>query len=87
MHKKKRSLSLTHEGEMKIIVNASQNLTLLMIKHEDVLNETFKKDASNEKFNVIDVAYACNKIFKDSNRLPLKEGKQDVTDLQQSNQC
>ena len=42
VHKKKRSLSLIHAGEMKRIVNASQNLTLLMIKHRDVLNETFQ---------------------------------------------
>ena len=31
-HMKKTSFSLIHVGEMKRIVNASQNLTLLMIK-------------------------------------------------------
>ena len=31
-HKKTTSLSLVHASEMKRIVNASQNLTLLMIK-------------------------------------------------------
>ena len=44
-HKKKTSLSLIHAGEMKRIVNASHNSTLLMIKHKDVLNKTFQKDA------------------------------------------
>lgn len=32
-HKKKTSLSLIHAGEMKRIMNASHNLTLLIIKH------------------------------------------------------
>ena len=69
---------------MTIIVNASQNLTLLMIKHKDVLNETFQKYASNKKVNFIKFSYACNEMFHDSNRLPLKGGKQDVKYLQQS---
>ena len=43
---------------MTIIVNASQNLTLLMIKHRDDLNEIFQKDASNEKVDFIEVSYA-----------------------------
>ena len=46
-HKKKRILSLIHAGEMKRIVNASQNLALLMFKHNEVLNETLQIDASN----------------------------------------
>ena len=37
-YNKKTSLSLIHAREMKRIVNASQNLTLLMIKQIDVLN-------------------------------------------------
>ena len=47
-HNKKKILSLIHAGEMKRIVNASHNLTMLMIKHRDVLNQTFKKYASNK---------------------------------------
>ena len=69
---------------MKKIVNASQNLTLLMIKHRDVLNETFQKDTSNEQVDFIEFSYACNNMFQDSNKLPLKGGKQDVKDLQPS---
>ena len=80
-HKKKKILSLIHAREMKRIVNASQNLTLLMIKHIDVLNQTFQKDASNEQVDFIEVDYACNDMFQDYNRLPLKGGEQDVTDL------
>ena len=55
VHKKNTSLSLIHVGEMKRIVNGSQNLKLLMIKHRDVLNQTFQKDASNEQFYFIKV--------------------------------
>ena len=72
-HKKKTSLSLIHAGEMKRIVNASNNLTLLMIKQRDVLNQTFQK-----------YAYAFNEMFQDSIRFPLKGGEQDVKHLQQS---
>ena len=73
-HNKNTSLSLIHAGDMKRIVDASQNLTLLMIKHRDVLNQTFQKDASNEQFDFIKVYYACNEMFQDSNKFPLKGG-------------
>ena len=49
---------------MERIVNASQNLTLLMIRQRDVLNQTFQK-----------YVYDCNDLFQDFNRLPLKEGE------------
>ena len=62
-HKNKTSLSLIHAREMKRIVNARQNLTLLMIKHRDVLNQNFQKYASNEKVDFTKVSYACNEIF------------------------
>ena len=48
-------------------MNASQNLTLLMIKHRDVLNQAFQKGALNEKVDFIEVDYACNEMFQDSN--------------------
>ena len=83
-HKKNTSLSLIHAREMKRIVNASQNLTLLMIKHRDVLNQTFQKDASNEQVDFINVDYSCNEMFQDSSRFPLKGGEKDVKHLQQS---
>ena len=63
VHNKKTILSLIHAREMKRIVNASRNFTLLTIKHRDVLNQTFQKDASNEQFDFIKVAYACNDMF------------------------
>ena len=62
-HKKKRILYLKHAGEMKRIVNASQNLALLMFKHSDVLNVTFQEDASNEKDDFTEVANFFNKMF------------------------
>ena len=81
VHNKKSILSLIHAGEMKRIVNASQNLALLMFNHSDVLNDTFQKDASNEQDDFIKVANVCNKMFQGSNMLPLKRGKQDKKDL------
>ena len=42
-----------------------QNLTLLMIKHRDVLNEPFQNDSLNEQVDFIKVAYACNQMFQD----------------------
>ena len=66
-HKKKVGLSLVHASEMRRIMNASQNLTLLMIKQRDVLNQTFQKDA-----------YACNELFHDVNGFPLKEGEKHL---------
>ena len=70
-HKKNTSLSLIHASEMKRIVNTSRNLTFLMIKQRDVLNQTFQKDD-----------YASNELFQDFNRLLLKEGEKDVKLLQ-----
>ena len=63
-HNNKTCLSLIHVSEMKRIVNECHNLTFLMIKQRDVLNQTFQK-----------YAYACNEFFQDVNRLPLKEGE------------
>ena len=40
-HKKKTGLSLLHASEMKRIVNASQNLTLLMIKKKICIESHF----------------------------------------------
>ena len=58
---------------MKRIVNASQKFSLLMFKHEDVVNEAFQGDASNENFDFIEVANGCDKMFQESNMLPFKE--------------
>ena len=82
-HKKNMGLSLMHAGQMKRIVNARQKISL-MFKHNDVLNETFQEDASNEQEDFIEVANVSNKMFQGSNMLPLKRGKQDEKGLQQS---
>ena len=62
-HSKKMNLSLMHAGKMKRIVNASQNFSLLMFKHQDVMNEVFQGDASNENSEFIEVANFCDKMF------------------------
>ena len=62
-HKKKTSFPLIHAGEMKRIENASQNLTLLMIKNRDALNQTFQKYALKEQVDLIEVDYSCNEMF------------------------
>lgn len=72
-----------HVGQMKRIMNASQNFTLLMFKHRDAVNQAFQGDASNEQFDFIEVANDCNKFFQGSNMLPPKRGKQDEEKLQQ----
>lgn len=48
-------------------MNASQNLTLLMIKQRDVLNHTFHKDT-----------YICNELFHNDNKFPLKQGEKHL---------
>lgn len=48
---------------MKRIVNASQNFALLMFKHQDVVNEGFQGDASNENSDSIKVGNGCDKMF------------------------
>ena len=61
-----------HAGKMKRIMNASQNFSLLMFKHNDVLNETFQEDEPNEKYDFIEVYNVCNKMLHGSNMFPLK---------------
>ena len=60
-HRKKLSISLVNAGQMKRLVNASQNLILLTIKQRDVLNHIFHKDA-----------YICNELFQNDNMFPLE---------------
>ena len=62
---------------MKMFVNASQNFTLLMIKHKYVdESEAFQGYESSLKSNFIEVANPCVKMFQESNMLPPKRGKQ-----------
>ena len=63
VHSKETSLSLMHVGQMKRIVNSVQKHYLLMFKHEDVVNEAFQGDASNENYDFIKVANGCEKMF------------------------
>ena len=70
-----------HAKQMKRIMNASQKFALLMIKHQDVVNEAFQGDSSNENYDLIEVYNGCDKMFQESNMLPFKKGKQDVVKL------
>jgi len=67
VHRKKLNISLVNVGQMKRLVNASQNLTLLMIKQRYVLNHTLHKDA-----------YICSELFQNDIMLPLKEGEKHL---------
>ena len=66
---------------MKRIANSSKTKLLLMFKHQDVVNEAFQGDASNEKFEFIEVDNGFDNIFLDSNMFPPKRGQQDVVKL------
>lgn len=83
MHRKKTSVSLMHARQMKKIVNASQNFSLLMFKHQDVVNEAFQGNASKEKYDFIEADNGCDKLFQGFNMLSPKRSKQDEEKLQQ----
>ena len=82
-HSKNMNSSLMHARQMKRIVNASQNYALLMFKHEDVVNEEFQGNASNENSDFIEVSNGYDNIFQESNVLHEKIGQQDLEKLQQ----
>jgi len=76
--------SLVNAGQMKRIVNASQNFAILMIKHEDVEeSKAFQGYESSLKSDFIEVSNSCDKMFQESNKLPPKRGKQNEVNLQQ----
>ena len=61
-HRKKLDTSLVNAGQMKRLVNASQNLTLMMIKQREVLHNPFQTNDD-----------VCNELFQLEIRLCLKE--------------
>lgn len=61
-HKKKLESSLLHAGQLKRLVNASQNLTLLMVKQQDFVQFPFHI-----------IANINDDMFQFDNSLPLKE--------------
>lgn len=83
-HNKKSHASLVNTGQIKRIVNASQNFAFLMIKHEDVEeSKAFQGYESSLKSDFIDVSNSCDKMFQESNMLPPKIGKQNEVNSQQ----
>lgn len=61
-HKKKLESSLVHVGQLKRLVNASQNLTLLMVKQQDFV-----------QFHFHIIADINDDMFKSDNSSSLKE--------------
>ena len=61
-HCKKLETSLVNAGQMKRFVNASQNLTLMMIKKREFLHNPFQTNAN-----------VCNELFQFESRLSLKK--------------
>ena len=83
-HCKKLNVSLVNGEKMKRFVNASQNFTLLLIKHKYVdESEAFQGYESSLKSDFIEVVNSCDKMFQESNMLPRKRGKQCEIHLHQ----
>ena len=81
-HTKKMNLSIINAGQMKRIVNVSQNFALLMIKHECVEeSKDFQGNDSSLKSDFIVVSNSCDKMFQNSNMFPPKRGKQNEVNL------
>ena len=62
--RKKLNLSLANAGQMKILVNASNNFVLLVIKpKDDAENESFQGCDAKIKTDLIEVVNTYDKIF------------------------
>ena len=83
-HTKKMNLSIINAGQMKRLVNASQNFVLLMIKpKKDVENEAFDGCDSKLKSSLFEVVNQYEDMFKEPKGLPPKRGVQHEIQLQQ----
>ncbi|MCY6525078.1 hypothetical protein, partial [Actinobacillus pleuropneumoniae] len=68
---------LVNARQMKILVNSSKNLVLLMIKPKnDIDYEAFDGCNSNLKINLVDVVNQYNEMFQESKGLLPKRGIQ-----------
>lgn len=71
VHNKKLNASLVNLEQMNRIDNASQNFSLLMLKHEDVDEcKALQEYDSSLKCHSIYVANASDKMFQELNMLP-----------------
>jgi hypothetical protein len=83
-HTKKMNLSLVNAGQMKILVNASKNFVLLMIKpKDDIENEVFQGCDAKLKSDLYEVVNQYDEMFKEPKGLPPKRGIQHEIQLQQ----
>jgi hypothetical protein len=83
-HTKKMNLSLTNDGQMKRLVNASKNLVLLMIKPKDNdEKEVFQGCDANLKSDLYEVVNENVDMFQEPRGLPPKRGIQHEILLQQ----
>jgi hypothetical protein len=83
-HTKKMNLSLVNAGQMKRLVNASNNFVLLMIKpKDDIENEAFQGCDTKLKSDLYEVVNQYDDMFKELKGLPPKRGIQHEIQLQQ----
>jgi hypothetical protein len=83
-HTKKMNLSLVNVGQMKRLVNASNNFVLLMIKpKDDIENESFQGCDTKLKSDLYEVVNQYDEMFKEPKGLPSKRGVQHEIQLQQ----
>jgi len=76
-HSKKLNISLVNAGQMKRLVNLSNNFVLLMIKPKnDVYNEAFKGCDSKLKSELVDIVNQYDEMFQEPKGLPPKRGIQ-----------
>jgi hypothetical protein len=76
-HKEKLNLSLVNVGQMKILVNASKNFVLLMIKPKDnVEKESFQGLDANLKSDLYEFVNQYDEMFQEPKGFPSKIGIQ-----------
>ena len=80
----RNNLSLVNDGQMKILVNASNNFVLLMIKpKDDAENGAFQGCDAKLKYDLIEVVNKYDNMFQELEGLPLKSGIHHEIQLQQ----
>jgi hypothetical protein len=83
-HTKKMNLSLVNVGQMKRLVNASNNFVLLMIKpKDDIENEVFQGCDAKLKSDIYEVVNQYDEMFQEPEGLPPKRCIQHEIQLQQ----
>jgi hypothetical protein len=83
-HTKKLNLSLVNAGQMKRLVNDSNNCVLLMIKPKDnVEKEAFQGCDAKLKSDLYEVVNEYDEMFEEPKGLPPKRGIQHEIQLQQ----